>query len=646
MNGFISKDRASGHQNQVYRFGSIASISFSLFAGFLAGFNLDFKGFVGARAFQSQVINYQSISWLKSDMPHEIAFQNIQGNPSLLSLSAPKPIQLVKMRQPSRIRTGTKLASSNLKKLRQAVEQLETQNRDPFTDFQIAANLHKGSFKNYDPKVAAEDSDWVLGNDLSIQVPVPRPHREPQPEFRDTELTSVVLSPDLSGPERKKIQNLLLSEQVKTTQAGADWVTDAKSRLAAQTQIKPPIPITLAQNEKRSQEFSKSMAAELAQLAQTESPKAGYCGLGVDHLFERPVNDRSPDMDIRICPEHLTWISKSWDSRGWIKLEGQHHLATLTLHPSPTEKGTLLMDEQQLGALAVRTGVRMAKGMGTITGLVPEGYKVEFAGRSEETEYFDSNSRKYFAILNAEPGAGVIELVSEKGQNQNSTVFVPVLEDVVTYLDLSVPEVQDFSVRVVKNGTANDPEVVGLTVGLSTQNAIQAITRSDGIATLSEVRQVKGFPTFVDISSRQKQENGYVYRYELKDKDSQGCYRVNQIAEKSLYRWLNQVKQGLSDQGAVVVGSYNRRRIDGFKADYSAKVQPLTAKFGLEPLNYTVLWNGEISQEDPLEGDLPRFMAVQVSEGLSQVHLKGPESQILKTDLIPVSPRVIHVVSP
>jgi hypothetical protein len=121
---------------------------------------------------------------------------------------------------------------------------------------------------------------------------------------------------------------------------------------------------------------------------------------------------------------------------------------------------------------------------------------------------------------------------------------------------------------------------------------------------------------------------------------------VNQIAEKSLYRWLNQVKQGLSDQAAMVVGAYQRTKIDGFREEYRAVVQPLTAKFGLEPLSFSVLWNGEISQEEPLEGDLPRFMSVQISEGLSQVRLTGPGGSVVKSDLIPVSPRVIHVVSP
>ncbi|NDG85948.1 MAG: hypothetical protein EBX52_13045 [Proteobacteria bacterium] len=284
--------------------------------------------------------------------------------------------------------------------------------------------------------------------------------------------------------------------------------------------------------------------------------------------------------------------------------------------------------------------------MGNVIGLLPAGYKVEFTGRSEETVYFESNGKQFFAILNVEPGAGVLELVSEKSQDLNTTIFVPVLDDTITFLALSEPEIRDIPVRVSKNGTSNDPEVVGLTVGLSTQSSIQAITKSDGTAMLSNVHMVKGYPVYVDIGSRQGQEPGYLYRYELGNPDSNGVYHLNQVAEKSLDRWLGQVKQGLSDQGALVVGAYHRSRIDGFRDEYRVETKPLTAKFGLEPLTYTLLWNGEISLEEPLEGDLPRFMSVQVSEGLSQVALKGPKGEMIRSDLIPVSPRVIHVLSP
>lgn len=463
--------------------------------------------------------------------------------------------------------------------------------------------------------------------------------------LRDAAPESIALSPGLTSSERADLMALLLDEQVTTVQGKADALVANQVQAKSHHGPTPPKPMTLAQNEKRRQASQNALVFNPDEDSGKTAETPGKCGLGIHHEFERPANHPSPETDTHLCPSRLTWISKTWDGQGWIKVEGSGHLPTLARHPSATEVPTLLLNEEHLGLLALRSGIQIAKGMGMIAGRVPEGYKLDFAGRSEETEYFESSDRKYFAILNAEPGAGVLELVSETRQDLGTTLFVPVLEDVVTYLDLTPPEPIDITVKVNKNGNPDDPEVVGLTVGLSTQTGIQAITRSDGVAILSQVRRVKGYPLFLDVGSRTGTEAGPVYRYEIPDPQEGALFMANQISDQSLGRWLGQIKQGLSDQGAMVVGSYPRNRIDGFKRDYFAKVQPLTAKFGLEPINFTVLWNGEISQEDPLEGDLPRFLSVQVAEGLSQIQLLGPEGEPVKSDLFPISPRVIHVVS-
>jgi hypothetical protein len=659
MNGFISKFNSYRELGRIHQFGTVAAFTFSLSAGLLAGLNLDFGIADLTGSFRTQTIDYTSIQWFKDSKDFRIATESKTTSVSALAVVAPRTLKVQRMPASEAKRSPLSSWGQNLSKLTKAIEVLESNSRDRFTDFQIAANLHRGAFQNYDKKKSAAAFEWVSGNDLSIQLPVPRPAKyRPALENEGLEkqtaqrksggkmAESITFAPDLNETERAKLTDLLLREQV-TTKALTQLPALTPPR--AQEVVSAPIPITLAQNQKRVLDFQKSAMLEMVQQnqeTQEEVTVPGVCGLGINHSFEAPVNEPSSNLDSQLCPDRISWISKSWNSKGWIKAEGPRHLTTLTMHPAPSGGPTLLFDEQQLGALFVRTGARMTKGMGIILGKMPDGYKVDFAGRSEETEYFESNHKRYFAILNVEPGAGVLELISEKSQDLNSTIFVPVLEDIITYLDLAAPEPRDIGVRVTKNANQNDPEVVGLTVGLSTQNGIQAITKSDGTAALKQVRTVKGFPLFVDISSRQGQESGYVYRYQLGDPDPTGYFTVNQIAEKSLYRWLNQVKQGLSDQAAMVVGAYQRTKIDGFREEYRAVVQPLTAKFGLEPLNFSVLWNGEISQEEPLEGDLPRFMSVQISEGLSQVRLTGPGGSVVKSDLIPVSPRVIHVVSP
>jgi hypothetical protein len=452
---------------------------------------------------------------------------------------------------------------------------------------------------------------------------------------------------DLSQGEKQKLAESLLAVQfenkkIAAIQAAAPAAAIAKERETARQNIPEQLPPDTTDAQKEA-DFVRD-ANELHALAANKQTSG--CSLLVGHVFIKPDPQKQDGVDTQICPEHKTWISKNWNEKGWVKVDGSEHLSTLTMQPAANGGSTLLLDQNALALIAVKTGTRIASGAGVIVGLVPTGYKVEFAGRGEETQYFELNQKRYFAVINAEPGAGVIELISEHDQNLGSTVFTPVLEDTVTYLDLVAPQARNIGVQVVKSGNANDPEVVGLTVGISTQGNIQAITQSNGRTILKNVNLVSGYPVFIDVSS--KSENGeasYTYRYQVKQKNKQGYYVVNQISERSLYKWLKQVKSGLSDQSAMVVGFYNRKILDGFRNNYTTRTEPKSARFGLDPVNYTILWDGKISKTEPLEGDLPRFMSVQVPEGLSQVQLINEANQIANAQLIPVSPRVIHVVS-
>ncbi len=372
--------------------------------------------------------------------------------------------------------------------------------------------------------------------------------------------------------------------------------------------------------------------------------KNGECKILDTHRFERIVG-ANKELNTQICPQRKTWISKGRDNSGWVKVEEEQSLPTLTLHPAPNNGATLLLDMNSLAVLAVKSGIHITKGMGYIFGSVPDGYKVVFAGRAEDPEYFESNGKKYFVILNAEPGAGVLSVESKTQQAPSATVFTPVLEDTVTFLDLVAPTLQSFAVQVVKNGTENDRDVSNLTIGLSTQPGIVAITQADGRAQIRNVSLVHGFPLFVDVSSRHDQDPSYTYRYQLKKASKSGVFVLNQISDSTISHWLKQVKQGLSDQSAMVVGFYDRKKLNGFKNEHFSIVEPLTTKFGLEPLNYTVLWDGKLSQSDPLEGDVPRFMSVQIPEGLSQVKLLDESHKMVQSEMIPVSPRVIHMIT-
>lgn len=442
-------------------------------------------------------------------------------------------------------------------------------------------------------------------------------------------------SAELSKSDEKKLTAELLNYQLLNQSKKPD-TTLAAQAVSPVSRREIPMPDQTSEPEATVDEAMHSK----------NTSRPTDCSVLANHDFIKPINSGAGDVNNQICPTRKTWISKTRTSTGWVKLDGDMHLSTVTLHPAPNQGSTLLIDQNGLALIALKNGIHITKGMGIILGKAPAGYKVEFTGRAEETEYFETNGNSYFAILNVEPGAGVVELESKTNQNQNSTIFTPVLEDTVTYLDLVSPVIQNLPIKVTKSGLANDPEVMNLTVGISTQSGIQAITQANGQAMLKNVSLVPGYPVFIDVSSKTaEQTQSYTYRYQLKSRKKSGFFEVNQIAETSIHHWLKQVKQGLSDQGAMVVGLYDRKKLDGFKNHYFTKVQPLTAKFGLEPMNFSILWNGTLSSTEPLEGDAPRFMSVQVAEGLSQVQLVDESQKAVRTELLPISPRVIHVIS-
>jgi hypothetical protein len=212
-------------------------------------------------------------------------------------------------------------------------------------------------------------------------------------------------------------------------------------------------------------------------------------------------------------------------------------------------------------------------------------------------------------------------------------------------VDLAPPVETDLAVRVVKTGTLEDPDAAGLTVGWSMHPGIRAITRTNGLAEIRGVRVVPGFPAFLDVQSRRGEEPGFVYRYEIRNPSDGALHLLPQIPEAQLGRWLGQVRQGLSDQSAMIVGSIRPSRLHPKGPAVRASAEPLTDRYGLEPLTYSILWNGKISPEAPIDPRSPRFMAVQIPEGLTQLRIGTENAPASILGLLPVSPRVIHVVT-
>ena len=450
------------------------------------------------------------------------------------------------------------------------------------------------------------------------------------------EAVQMTFSSALSAEEQSKLRDLLIAEQmVSIAQARPSPTRSARLPKTSKT------PVTETTAKTTAETTAVTTDETLTAIASKAATPDCSLTSGTPYLrtSELPI-------DQPLCPHEATWIAKDWDGKGWVSAKVTHFRETLFLSSGPNTDGILLVDDADLANLAIRSGRRIQEGMGVIVGQLPDGYQVRFAGSSDQPEYFSLKSKKFFAILNVEPGAGVLELFSQNQPEVSATVFVPVIENVSTYLNLTNHTTQDLRIRVVKGEATTENEVSGLTVSLSTHSGIQGITQTDGSALLKSVHYIRGYPIYVDVSSRWGGRTSYTYRFQLKEKDSTGTYLVRELPGDTLDHWLSQVSEGLSPQAALVMGTVDRKKIDGFKFDYRIGVESLNAKSGLEPVVYSVLWDDRISTEFPLEGDVPRFLSIQVPEGLGRIQVLNEMDTPIKSDLFPISPRVIHVISP
>jgi hypothetical protein len=445
----------------------------------------------------------------------------------------------------------------------------------------------------------------------------------------------------------------LIEEQFKAIQIQKNRPLTAQ--LAAQVPTTVSAPMSREEKTIKSDQEddqNESLVSDQSIIKKTSSIPS-KCDILSNHNFVKP----GATLDSQPCPADIEWISKeiinkSGDNRlnhGWVKLNASEGYAVMTRHPAPNQGATLLLEQNAIALLALKSGNPISRAAGIIVGVLPPDHQIEFQGRGEDPIEFEVQDRKYFAVLNAEPGAGVIDIYNKKNLQQRASIFAPVLPGTVTYLDLAAVQQVEIRVEVYKRRLQRDPEIAGLAVRVSTQPEIKAITNSYGFADLKNIYNVPGFPFYVDVASQNTIErstiNGSTYRYELKRPNRKGVYRLKQYPANQIAHYTNQHLAGISDQSSMLMGKISRKKLDGFKSYYTAQVESLTENFGLKTQSYSILHDDVISASDPLEGDLPRFMAVQMPEGISRIELKNEQNQVVYSSLIPVMPNFINVIS-
>jgi hypothetical protein len=419
----------------------------------------------------------------------------------------------------------------------------------------------------------------------------------------------------------QKIENELLNDHIENQNASKETASIQNSEVKA--------------------EASEGVEthAEGAFTSSTETNSTGCTDIQNIKLI-KPVDAINGETS-QVCPVRKQWLSKNKKGHGWVKLDVEGHFSTLVHYPQKNSDRVLLLDQNSVAILAIKAGVHFSKDAGMIMGTVPEKHKVSYLGSNEEVQYIDIQSKKYFFILNLEPGAGVIELSSETHPSNSTTVFVPIIKESISYVDLAEPKKTNLKIRVKKEQSpAEDSE--GLTVSVSTQNEIHAQTDPQGQAILKDVKYIDGYPIHIDVNSRVKGQKSYQYRYELTDIGKDGIHQIKQFSEKQIQNWMKQLKAKIYSQSGVIIGSFNRK---GFKEHFYPRVSHLGEQELFKPKTMSILWDEKVSETDPFEGDHPRSLSVQVPEGLAQYNIVSESNKIIQSSLIPVSPRVINVIS-
>lgn len=641
MNGFISSQRLR----------LTLSLTTCLLGGFHYGMNHgDRFDFIKL----DRQLNLSSVSWVLQEFKSSKIQNPTNEYPkkSILELNA-KRFDDLKQASVRRVVSNSSVKKNNIRELAKAIDRVS--HPDTFEEMKkateemhhnVVASLDQNSKADLDKVVisasSAQGQDQLL--DVNMKIDLARPDQilalndfevsdSLGIQMMNTQIDESGTSIDTKNKETVSVENEvgrdLENQYLNQYVESQNLVKKQESELSIAKQIEPA---DMDKNDGETEAFNTTIVQ-----------KTSGCQDISDFKLMKPM-DLINSENIQNCPTEKTWLSKNFKGAGWVKMELEGHFPIVAHYPQPHSQQILMMDENSVALLAIKSGSHFSKESGMVMGTIPNGYRVEFSGKTEDVQSIEINSQKYFFLMNVDPGAGVIELVSETNPQETSSVFVPVLKGAISYMSLSAPVKTDISVQIHKPGKTKK-ELEGLTVSLSAQTLSHGLTDKDGKTTLKDVLLVTGYPVHLDVTSKYKDSKGYQYRYEIGTNGKDGALHLKQFSEIQIQKWVSQYQGKLDNQSALIIGNYDRRKMGGFKNHYFAKASPLTETNGLKQKTYSILWDDHLSEQEPLEGDQPRFMTLQASEGLTQLNIVNENNKTVSSNLIPVSPRVINVIT-
>ena len=340
-------------------------------------------------------------------------------------------------------------------------------------------------------------------------------------------------------------------------------------------------------------------------------------------------------------------ITQAVTLEGWNQIQATDHWPVIQWNPDGNTQAAMISHNTAV-MLARRADVQLQDDAAIVFGKIPAGWDVEYSDRAEKVLYLDAQDQlaptpenvRYFAFLNAAPGAQVVTLRSALGA-EAAAVVVPVLYGTSTYLDLTSVTKRPLSGYVLDAAAQSRQGIANAGVGVVGQPSAVFFTTESGYFHLSEVYAVGTYPVFVETTTAL----GFKHRYRVLPGEMDGVdlFRLN---DEQVRAWVAQLEGGVSPDSGLIVAAMPKLVQSYGDGRLFPSTRTLLGNPTLTPETYTLSEAGDLQESKPLESASPRFVSVQIPTGPVISQVEDNNQNIVWSQLVLAQPGVISMVGP
>jgi hypothetical protein len=331
---------------------------------------------------------------------------------------------------------------------------------------------------------------------------------------------------------------------------------------------------------------------------------------------------------------------------GWRTAQAPDHWPTM--HWS-SDRSVPLVGNSSAAILAHRNGSSLQAGAGIVIVKVAAGWGAEFSGRAERPMVFDSKNQlistgqldgeRYFAFLNAAPGAGLVYITRGAGFD-GGAIAIPVQSGYTTYADATLMSRHPLSGKVLDGEASSTHGLSHIEVRVVGQSQATALSSTTGAFRIESVTTFADHPIFVETEAA----TGYTHRYKLKQTQMHSA-TLFRLSEAQVQESIGQLEGGISPESGMIVAAMPESVLS---KNVEASVRSMAPNPTLRPETYSMAPNGQLSPQHKLSSDISRFLSLQLPEGpaIAAAETADNTHKQVWSELLFVSPGVVDLVMP